>query len=247
MKKSSTVILIIVLTIIGFLICTCCICFGLPIVMSVFVTPSASDVVISPQIDITPTEEIEITVRETILPTKEVKVTPTKRLTNTPVPLPSSTSTPKPTNQEPTLTATPTIEPLVNICDILGKSAGEVEQIIGASILVTPNDDYDDKLAGGEYRDYNLGEYTVFIAYDKNGIARVFQVLGGLSNENYSLTQWDLILPKFGLNLDINPSSEAPAALYWDNYHDYFIAVIASNTKGQPVWSIQIAQVGYEP
>ena len=154
--------------------------------------------------------------------------------------------TPEPTAQETIFPKEPTTEPLVNIFNILGKPVGEVEQILGASILVTPNDDYDDRFSGGEYRDYNLSNYTVDIAYDKNGIARVFQVMDGLSAENYSLDQWNIILPRFGVYLNENPSRKALAAIYWDNYHDYFIAVVASSTKGQPVWSIQIAQVGYE-
>ena len=75
-------------------------------------------------------------------------------------------------------------------------------------MLITPNDDNDDNLAGGEYRDYEIGNYVVFVAYDKNGIARVFQVLDGLSNENYSITEWDLILPKFGFFLGHHPNGK---------------------------------------
>ena len=165
-------------------------------------------------------------------------ITPTALIVDTPVPQPSSTAIP---------TAKPTIEPLVDVFTILGRSVDDVEIILGTSVLVTPNNDFDDDLAGGEYRDYVLGKYSVFVAYDKNGVARVFQVLDGLSNENYSLDEWKVFLPKFGINVSSRPSREAPAALYWDNYRGYFIAVIASSVKGQPVESIQVAQLGYEP
>ena len=50
---------------------------------------------------------------------------------------------------------------------------------------ITPNDDSDDNLAGGEYRDYEIGNYVVFVSYASNGIARVFQVLEGLSDDGY--------------------------------------------------------------
>jgi hypothetical protein len=157
---------------------------------------------------------------------------------------PESTSIPELTNTPlpPTVTPTTPIQSLVDVYNILGKPVNEVETILGATVLITPNDDNDDNLAGGEYRDYEIGKYSVFVAYDKNGIARVFQVMDGLSVENYSLTQWKEILPQFGVYIKTPPERIAPLAVYWDNYNGYFIAV-----AGDPVWTVQIAEAEYHP
>jgi hypothetical protein len=162
----------------------------------------------------------------------------------TEVPTIAPTNTPKPTSTPSPSTVTPTaIESLLDVFSILGKPVIEVEAVIGSTILITPNDDNDDdNLSGGEYRDYIIGKYSVFVAYDKNGIARVFQVMDGLSDENYSPTQWKLILPQFGVYIDTPPERTAPLAVYWDNYNGYFIAV-----AGNPVWTVQIAEAEYRP
>lgn len=201
----------------------CCLC-SIPI--AIF-SPSTS----APKASNTPIIEIEPSpiIAQTEKPTEVLTIA----LTNTPKP----TSTPSPS------TATPTaIESLVDVFGILGKPVNEVEAIIGTTILITPNDDNDDNLSGGEYRDYIIGKYSVFVAYDKNGIARVFQVMGGLSDENYSLKQWKLILPQFGVYINTPPERTAPLAVYWDNYNGYFIAV-----AGDPVYTVQIAEAEYHP
>lgn len=201
----------------------CCLC-SIPI--AIFSSSTSS-----PKASNTPIIEIEPS--PIIAQTEKPTEVPTIALTNTPKP----TSTPSPS------TATPTaIESLVDVFGILGKPVNEVEAIIGTTILITPNDDNDDNLSGGEYRDYIIGKYSVFVAYDKNGIARVFQVMGGLSDENYSLKQWKLILPQFGVYINTPPERTAPLAVYWDNYNGYFIAV-----AGDPVYTVQIAEAEYHP
>jgi hypothetical protein len=172
------------------------------------------------------------------LPTPSVE--PTSTIEPTETIEPTFTNTP-----EPTVTPTPTVEPLLKVMDILGKPVSEVEAILGQTVLVTPNDDSDDKLAGGEYRDYQLGEYTVFVAYDRSGISRLFQVMNGLSEKDYSLEDWEEILPVFGLDISVSPDRKAPAAFYWDDYDGLSIAVIASSANGKPVWSVRVAQLGY--
>lgn len=98
----------------------------------------------------------------------------------TSIPIPTNTLEPTPTEQpSQTLEPSPTVEPLVDVFGILGKPVEEVEVILGQTVLITPNDDNDDNLAGGEFRDYEVGNYVVFVAYDSYGIARVFQVLDG--------------------------------------------------------------------
>ncbi len=201
----------------------CCLC-SIPI--AIFSSSTSS-----PKASNTPIIEIEPS--PIIAQTEKPTEVPTIALTNTPKP----TSTPSPS------TATPTaIKSLVDVFGILGKPVNEVEAIIGTTILITPNDDNDDNLSGGEYRDYIIGKYSVFVAYDKNGIARVFQVMGGLSDENYSLKQWKLILPQFGVYINTPPERTAPLAVYWDNYNGYFIAV-----AGDPVYTVQIAEAEYHP
>ncbi len=172
-------------------------------------------------------------------PTSE-EATATLRVqyTNTPEVTPSPTS-------QPTPSAIPT--PIIDVTSILGKSVSEVESILGETTERNPITDPGDKLSGGEYRDYRIDKYDVFIAYDSNRIARVFQVLDGLSDENFSTSDWNIILLRFGMNVTMEPSREAPAAVYWDNYRGYFIAVAASSSRGYPVWTVQIAQAGYGP
>jgi len=40
----------------------------------------------------------------------------------------------------------------------------EVEFILGQTVLITPNDHNDGNLVGGEFRDYEVGSYVVFVA-----------------------------------------------------------------------------------
>lgn len=158
--------------------------------------------------------------------------------TDTPIVEEQPTQTPEPL---------PTAEHVVDVYSLLGKSVGEVENILGQPVLITPNDDNDDNLAGGEYRDYEIGNYAVSISYDKDGIARVFQILDGLSDENYSVTEWGIVLSKFGIFPNSLPDREAPAAVYWEDDNGYFIAVVASSSSGEPVWTVQISEVAYKP
>lgn len=162
--------------------------------------------------------------------------------------IPTSTQEHTPTEQSSqTIEPSPTIEPLIDVFSILGKTYPAVENILGPTVLITPINNQNDILSGGEYRDYEVGDYIVFVSYDRNGIARVFQVLEGLSDKNYSITEWDLILPEFGVFLSSPPDRKAPAAVYWDDHNGFFIAVVASNSSGKPVWTIQISEAAYQP
>jgi hypothetical protein len=167
---------------------------------------------------------------------------------DTPTVLSEPTDTPI-VEDQPTQTPQPisTVERIVDVYTILGKSVSEVENILGQTALITPNDDNDDNLAGGEYRDYEIVDYLVTISYDKDGVARIFQIIDGLSDENYSISEWDIVLSKFGVFPNSFPDREAPAAVYWDNDNGYFIAVFASSASGTPVWSVQISEVAFKP
>jgi hypothetical protein len=136
--------------------------------------------------------------------------------------------------------ATSNTNVIIDVTTILGKPISQVEEITGKTVLITPNDDHDDVLAGGEYRDYEIGKYYVFLSLDEDGIARGFQVMDGLSSENYSLNDWKTLLPRFGLNVTAPPDQEAPAALYWYNFDGYGIGLASNNISGKPVWTVQI-------
>ena len=58
----------------------------------------------------------------------------------------------------------PTMESFFVVFGILGKPVEEVEFILGQTVLITPNDDNGDNLVGGEYMDYEVGIYVVFVA-----------------------------------------------------------------------------------
>ena len=165
--------------------------------------------------------------------------------------LDSLTSTPQPQEPIPP-TATPSITPkptpapdiIIDVTLIINKTVTEVETILGTATYVTPNDDNDDILAGGEYRDYEIGKYGFFVSFDRNGNAKGFQIMDGLSDEDYSLDDWGLLLPRFGLVIQSPPDKSAPAALYWYDYQGYGIAVAAENMNGTPVWTVQIEDAG---
>lgn len=149
------------------------------------------------------------------------------------------TATPHPTDTALSIPLT------INVPGLLGNTVSEVEIILGSAMEVDPIND--GNLVGGEYRDYQIDNYYVFIGYDETGIARMFQVLEGLSSMNYSTSQWAMILPIFGVNNTTSPDQTAPAAVYWDNYNGLFIAIMATSSSGKPVWTVQIAQIQYRP
>jgi len=172
-----------------------------------------------------------------------ILLTPSVTTTRSPSPTLSRTPTKTPTR---TIQITSTTSPLVDVPSLLGKSVSEVESIIGKTILITPNDDYDDSTAGGEYRDYYIGDYLVFISYDKYGISRIFTVLEGLESENYSLQDWNILLPKFGIYINSEPDLKSQTLFSWDNQNELYIGIASISSKGYPVWTVKIAQQGYE-
>jgi len=192
-----------------------------------------------------PTVNVPLAIEQTLTamptPSQIPSLIPTETAIPTDLPI---TLTPTPTevqsNFQETAQSTQDVDLILDVPGVLGKSVVEVENILGMTILVTPNDDNDDILAGGEYRDYMVGKYWIFLSFDTNGIARGFQVLDGLADENYFLNDWNKILPRFGLNVTVPPNEEAPAAIYWNNYEGLGVAIAASSTSGRPVWTVQI-------
>ena len=156
---------------------------------------------------------------------------------------PKSISGPSEAENTPIIETSPTSTPdylIIDVTTLIGTPVAQVEQMLGQAILVTPNNDQSDTLAGGEFRDYMIGKYRACLSFDKNGIARGFQVLEGLIEDDYSLSDWREILPRFGINLPVEPDKTARVALYWYNYNGYGIIISANNMSGRPVWSVQI-------
>jgi hypothetical protein len=147
----------------------------------------------------------------------------------------------------PTLTALPTFtnSSIVDVPSILGASVNTVESTLGKSTYRDLSTDPADNIPGGLYRYYQVGKYSIYVAYDSKEVARAFGVLDGLSDENYSISDWRILLARFGLNVAASPARDAPAAAYWDNYCGYYVAIAASSTSGYPVWTVRIALAGY--
>ena len=83
----------------------------------------------------------------------------------TSIQIPTNTLEPTPPEQpSQTLEPSPTVEPLVDVFGILGKPVEEVEFYLGQTVLITPNEDNGDNLVGGEFMDYEVGSYVVFVA-----------------------------------------------------------------------------------
>lgn len=147
----------------------------------------------------------------------------------------------------PTFTTIPTFtdSPIVDVPSILGTSVNAVEATLGKSTYKDLSTDPADNIPGGLYRYYQVGKYSIYVAYDSKEVARAFGVLDGLSDENYSISDWKILLHRFGLNVAESPAREVPTAAYWDNYGGYYVAVAASSSSRIPVWTVRIAQAEY--
>lgn len=149
--------------------------------------------------------------------------------------------------QSPGLTiagATPTPQPVSTIVDVpsvLGKPVAEIENLYGKGFDILPLQIGDPIVPdGGEARTYRQGKYTLYIFYNKAGIARGMQMVRGLEEDNISLGNWNSLLARFGLGVYQSPERETTDARYWDNFNGYRIAILAAKPNG-PVWSVQIA------
>ena len=148
---------------------------------------------------------------------------------------PSQTPTPVPTE-----TPTPVSNLILSVPMILGRSVSQVEAIAGSPFDIVPFDSDTPELEGGASRYYDIGKYSVFVDFDRNGVARGFQVWDGLDGDRYSLNEWRTLLPRFGLAVTTPPDRVAGAAMYWNDYQGYKITIAASSSSGRPVWTVQI-------
>lgn len=173
--------------------------------------------------------------------------TPKPTATSKPTDTPKPTNTPKPTDtpRPPTVSKpTSAVELVLDVPGILGKSVTEVEKSLGKSTEILPMrvGDAEELPEGGESRTYHHGKYTSYVFFNRDGVARGFQVIEGLTEESYSLDQWGVLLTRFGFAVYKLPDVEAPAARRWNNFNGYKISIFANKTNG-PVWSVQIWKI----
>jgi hypothetical protein len=175
---------------------------------------------------VTPTETAEYSI---VVPTETVEYT-----------------TVVPTKEKLSPTPTPTIENglIFESAKIIDSPIKQVEKLLGKpheSLSLRIND-AEEVPDGGEARSYLLGKYTVWVNYDKKGIAKGFQIDDGLLSDNYSLDQWGILLTRIGFGPVGLPDVEAPAARRWNDVNGYFIMIAANKIDG-PVWTIRVYKV----
>jgi hypothetical protein len=127
---------------------------------------------------------------------------------------------------------------------IIDSSVADVEWLTGSSIEVMPMgigaaEEIPD---GGESRTYKVGRYTVWVNYDRKGVAKGLQVADGLKADGYSLDQWPLVLTRIGVSYAGFPDVQAPAARRWTNASGYAI-MIAADKSGGTVWTVRIYKI----
>ena len=77
----------------------------------------------------------------------------------------------------------PADELILDVPAIMGKSVAQIEGVLGKSIETLPIrvGNADELPDGGESRTYRLGQYAFYLFFDRNGMARGFQLTEGLS------------------------------------------------------------------
>ena len=157
-------------------------------------------------------------------------------------------TTPGPTRAKPTPTPTAraslsTDMQGIDASRILNSTIGEIEAILGepidafsisiGSLPHLPN--------GGESRMYKSGKYTFYIDYDRNGKAKGFQVISGLSEEGHKLKHWGVVLTTFGMDVYLPPDVAAPLASHWYDFQGYKISLDA-DPKSKNVAMVSITE-----
>lgn len=196
--------------------------------------------------------------------------TPTPTLTATPTATPEPTATHTPTNTptstpEPTFTPTstptqtPTVPPLSTqiptsaatshhaglIFDapgLLDRHVTEVEQVLGASTKITSFEVGEDStiLGRGEWREYQLDKYRCLLTFNEEGILKKFFLTQGLADENYSVSDWALLLPRFNLEAAY-PDKQTVDGVSWDNLNGYEVFSFTSNAQGVPLSMLAVS------
>ena len=128
--------------------------------------------------------------------------------------------------------------------EIIGSDIGEVEQDLGAPIEIYDLGigEVEEVPDGGEERGYRVGRYTVYVTFDKDGIAHGIQVADGLVDDGFGLNDWPVVLARIGVDFAGLPNIVAPAARRWTNAYGYAIMVAADSIDGT-VWTVRIYEL----
>ncbi|HXF70000.1 MAG TPA: hypothetical protein VNK89_09350 [Thermoflexus sp.] len=213
-------------------------CAGLFMLCFVCSVPIA---ILSPS---TPTTEIENTVVVEAVSTPTIEVVSSPIATETAIPTDAPQVAPTETPLPPTPFPTANLEIIVETAKIIDAPVQQVEAMLGKPIetLSLGIGEVEEVPDGGESRTYRVGKYTIWVNYDKNGIAKGLQIVDGLLDDGYSLDQWGVILARIGVDFVGLPDIEAPAARRWTNAHGYAI-MIAANKVGGKVWTVRIYKI----
>jgi hypothetical protein len=128
--------------------------------------------------------------------------------------------------------------------DIIGTAIEEIERTLGApfEIYELGIGEVEEVPEGGQERGYQVAGYTIYVTFDKNGIAHGLQVADGLLDDGYSLDDWPTVLARIGVDFVGLPDIVAPAARRWTNAYGYAIMVAAESIDGT-VWTVRIYEI----
>ena len=157
-------------------------------------------------------------------PPNEAETTTTVESANTPV---APTDTPLPT---PTFTPLPII---IDFSAVLNSSVRDVEKYLGKSSEVLPikTAEFPELPDGGESRTYYLDDFTIYVFYDKQKVAREMYMFG-LEKYGYKMDEWPTLMSRLGFPIDNPPDRVAPAGRHWENYNGYGISLEANKLDG---------------
>jgi hypothetical protein len=126
----------------------------------------------------------------------------------------------------------------------LDSTTQDVEALLGEPIDVVPLDVGASMAVpgGGESRMYEVGKYLMYVDFNKTGVAKGLLIMGGLTEDGYSLDQWGLVLSRIGVFPVGLPDIVAPAAVAWTNSNGYAIR-LAADAIGGDIWSIQFYEI----
>lgn len=173
-------------------------------------------------------EVVSVTPESPIIETPESSSTVTKT---------TISSTPKASDVPP---ETPIIEStpedrIVDLFDILNRNILDVEKILGQPTEKFSLDPDIYIPEGGYHRTYVYKGFTIYVDYDKNFVAKYFQIVEGLREYKYSFDDWWLLTDRLNLYLRENPE-KSNNALVWRNEYGFFIRIF----RDSDVWSIQV-------
>ena len=209
---------------------------------------------------------VAVTPSDTPKPTETTAPTATSSPTETPAPTATDTPTSLPTaTPVPTDTSVPTVTPtatetppaddananglIVNAPAILGAKVAEVEGTLGKPLDIVQIDRGSLPAIpdGGESRTYEIQKYSLYVDYDKTGIAKGVQLFSGLEKHGYALSAWPVALRRVGVDFITKPPDvSALIAVAWTNVNGYAVRV-ETDAIGGKIWGVWVSLVSSNP